>query len=160
MPISKDPEKRKRQLANLEKNIARKGDVKNPKGRPRTTIRTMIHEFEKEGMIVPSAGEISKIYVYIASQTEDELKKMMMDKSLPMMTRIIAKGVLNKKGLDVVERIMDRAYGKEQRIDITTNGKELKPEPLTIRFIANREELAKIQDEVPDVPALGAGKEV
>lgn len=159
MPISKDPTKKKRQLENLKKGMAKKGQVLNPKGRPRTTIRTMIEEFEKKGMIVPSAAEISKIYVYIASQTEEELKKTMMDKDLPMMTRIIARGVLNKKGLDVVERIMDRAYGKEQRIDITTNGKDLKPEPLTIRFVANREELEKIQQEVPDIPADGAGKE-
>ncbi len=159
MPTSKDPIKRKKQLANLQKNMARPGDVKNPKGRPRTTIRSMIDDFEKRGMIVPSAHEISKIYVYIASQTEEELKQTMMDKTLPMMTRIIARGVLNKKGLDVVERIMDRAYGKEQRIDITTNGKDLKPEPLTIRFVANREELEKIRNEVPDIPAEGAGKE-
>lgn len=149
MAISKDPEKRKRQLANLKKGMAKKGDVLNPKGRPRTTIRSMIQDFEEQGMVIPSAQEISKIYVYIASQTEEELKRIMTDKELPMMTRIIARGVLNKKGLDVVERIMDRAYGKEQRIDITTNGKDLKPEPLTIRFIADKEQLAKIESEIP-----------
>ena len=66
-----------------------------------------------------------------------------------MMTRIIAKGVLDKKGLDVLERIINRAYGKEQRIDITTNGKDLKPEPLTIHFVADREALAKIENEIP-----------
>jgi hypothetical protein len=158
MPISKDPEKRKRQIENLKKGMAKKGQVLNPKGRPRATIRSMIDKFEKQGMIVPTAQEISKIYVYIASQTEEELVKTMKDKELPMMTRIIARGVLQKKGLDVVERIMDRAYGKEQRIDITTNGKDLKPEPLTIRFVANREELEKIRNEVPDIPA-DAGKE-
>lgn len=147
--LSKDPVKKSKQLANLNKGKFKKGEVTNPKGRPRTTIRTMIDAFEKEGMIVPTAQEISKIYVYIASQTEEELKKTMMDKDLPMMTRIIARGVLNKKGLDVVERIMDRAYGKEQRIDITTNGKDLKPEPLTIRFIADREQLSKIEQEIP-----------
>lgn len=153
MGLSKDPSKRKKQLANLEKNMAKKGErSKNPKGRPRTTIRTMIAEFEDAGLIVPSATEISKIYMFIASLKEEELVETMKNKELPMMTRIIAKGVLAKKGLDVVERIMDRAYGKEQRIDITTNGKDLKPEPLTIRFVANKEELAKIQSEVPDLP--------
>lgn len=151
MAVSKDPEKRKKQLANLEKGKARKGDVLNPKGRPRTTVRTMIADFEKAGLIVPSAHEISKIYMYIASLKEDELKKTMMDKDLPMMTRIIARGVLNKKGLDVVERIMDRAYGKEQRIDITTNGKDLKPEPLTIRFVADKEALERIRQEIPSL---------
>ena len=75
-----------------------------------------------------------------------------------MMTRIIARGVLSKKGLDVIDRIVNRAYGQQQHIDITTNGKDMKPEPLTIRFVANREELAKIREEVPDIPA-DAGKE-
>lgn len=149
--LSKDPEKRKKQLANLEKGTWQKGVVTNPKGRPRTTIRTMIDEFEKQGMIVPSAQEISKIYLYIASLKEEELKQTMTNKDLPMMTRIIAKGVLNKKGLDVVERIMDRAYGKEQRIDITTNGKDLKPEPLVVKVVANRDEWERISSEVPDI---------
>lgn len=149
--LSKNTEKRKNQLANLEKKKIKKGEVRNPKGRPRTTIRTMITDFEKLGLIVPSAQEISKIYMYIASLKEEELKKVLSDKELPMMTRIIARGVLDKKGLDVIERIMDRAYGKEQRIDITTNGKDLKPEPLTIQFVANKEQLEKIMGEVPDI---------
>ena len=149
--MSKDPEKRKRQLANLQKNMARKGDVKNPKGRPRKTIRTLIADFEDAGLIIPSNDEIGKMYLYIATLNEEELKKLLGDKEQPMMTRIIAKGVLSKKGLDVIDRIVNRAYGQQQHIDITTNGKDLKPEPLTIRFVANKEDLAKIQNEIPDL---------
>ncbi len=158
MAISKDPEKRKRQLANLKKGMAKKGDVLNPKGRPRKTIRTMIEDFEQAGLIVPSNGEIGKMYLYIATLNEEELKKLLNDKEQPMMVRIIAKGVLSKKGLDVIDRIVNRAYGQQQHIDITTNGKDLKAEPLTIRFVASKEDLEKIQSEVPDIPA-GAGKE-
>lgn len=146
--LSKDPKKRAIQLSNLRP--AAKGEVHNKTGRPRTTIGSMVKEFEKAGLSMPSSNEIAKIYFYIASLKEDELKQTLANKDLPMMTRIIAKGVLDKKGLDVLEKIVDRAYGKEQRIDITTNGKDLKPEPLTIRFVANSEELAKIQQEVPD----------
>ncbi len=156
MPLSKDPKQRKKQLDNLKKGMAKKGQVLNPKGRPRTTVRSMIEEFERQGMIVPTAQEISKIYIFIASQTEEELKQTMLNKELPMMTRIIARGVLNKKGLDVVERIMDRAYGKQQRIDLTSGGEKIKSEPLTLRFIASKEELEKIQNEVPDIPANGS----
>ena len=102
---------------------------------------------------MPSPAEIGKIYMYIAARTEDELKAMMADKELPMMTRIIAKGILDKKGLDVVERIVNRAYGSEQRIDITTNGKELHVEPLKIQFVADKEALAKVQAEVTPIEA-------
>lgn len=113
----------------------------------------MIKEFEDAGLFVPSPIEISKIYMYIATLKEEELKQTLQNKDLPMMTRIIAKGVLDRKGLDVLESIINRAYGKEQRIDITTNGKEIKNEPLVIRFVANKEELSKVSDEIPDLPS-------
>lgn len=150
MAMSKDPAKRKRQLANLEKGKIQKGQVNNPKGRPRSTIRTMIKDFEDAGLVVPTNEEIGKMYLYIATLNEEELGKLLKDKTLPMMTRIIAKGVLGKKGLDVVDKIVNRAYGSQQHIDITTNGKDMKPEPLTIRFVADKEALAKIQSEIPN----------
>lgn len=150
MAMSKDPAKRKRQLANLEKGKIKKGQVNNPKGRPRSTIRTMIKDFEDAGLVVPTNEEIGKMYLYIATLNEEELGKLLKDKTLPMMTRIIAKGVLGKKGLDVVDKIVNRAYGSQQHIDITTNGKDMKPEPLTIRFVADKEALAKIQSEIPN----------
>ena len=148
--MSKDPAKRKKQLQNLEKGKIKKGQVNNPKGRPRSTIRTMIQEFQDAGLIVPTNEEIGKMYLYIATLNEEELGALMKDKSRPMMTRIIAKGVLGKKGLDVVDKIVNRAYGSQQHIDITTNGKDMKPEPLTIRFVADKEALAKIQSEIPN----------
>lgn len=155
--LSKDPVKRARQLANLEKGKIKKGQINNPYGRPRATIRTMIDQMEAGGMQVPTPAEIAKIYYYIANLREDELKETLANKELPMMTRIIAKGVLDKKGLDVLETIMNRAFGKEQRIDITTNGKDLKPEPLVVQFVATKEQLEQISSEVPDKPN-GKGK--
>ncbi len=158
MPISKDPEKRKKQLANLQKNMARKGDVKNPKGRPRKTISMYVEEFEKMGLVVPSKDEIAKMYLYIASMQQAELQALMTDPEKPMIMRSIARSVLSKKSIDMVETIVNRVYGKEQRLDITTNGKDIKNEPLTIRFVASKEDLEKMQSEVPDIPAE-TGKE-
>lgn len=68
-----------------------------------------------------------------------------------MMIRIIARGVLDKKGIDILEKIVNRAYGSQQRLDITTNGKELQREPLTIKFVADKDALAKVKQEVDDV---------
>ena len=148
--LSKDPKKRKKQVANLEKGMFTKGKSGNPKGRPRSTIRTMIKEFEDAGLVVPSNEEIGKMYLYIATLSEEELKKVLGDKNLPMMTRIIARGILSKKGLDVVDKIVDRAYGKMQHIDVTTNGKDLQPEPMKLVFVADRAALEKIQNEIPN----------
>ena len=148
--LSKDPKKAKKQLAQLEKGKFKKGKSGNPKGRPRSTIRTMIKEFENAGLVVPSNEEMGKMYLYIATLNEEELKKLLNDKELPMMTRIIARGILSKKGLDVVDKIVNRAYGSQQHIDITTNGKDLQPEPMKLIFVANKEELAKIENEIPN----------
>ena len=150
MPLSKDPKKRRNQLAQLEKGKFPKGKSGNPNGRPRTTIHTMIKEFEDAGLVVPSNEEIGKMYLYIATLSEEELKKVLGDKNLPMMTRIIARGILSKKGLDVVDKIVDRAYGKMQHIDVTTNGKDLQPEPMKLVFVADRAALEKIQNEIPN----------
>ena len=77
MPISKDPEKRKKQIANLKKGMFKKGKSGNDKGRPRSTIRTMIAEFEDAGLIIPTNEEVGKIYLYLASLNEEELKKVL-----------------------------------------------------------------------------------
>ena len=51
----------------------------------------------------------------------------------------------------MIERLIERAYGRtEQRIDITTNGKDLKPDPITIRFVGNNAEYEKIKQEIED----------
>lgn len=150
MGLSSDPIKKARQLANLELGKWKKGDIPNPQGR-RTTVSDLVKQFEAEGMSMPKPNEISKIYFYTAARTEEELKAMLANKSLPMMVRIIAKGVLDKKGLDVLEKIVDRAYGKEQRVDITTNGKDLHVEPLQIHFVADKEALARVQGEVQPI---------
>ncbi len=41
--------------------------------------------------------------------------------------------------------------GFGEKMDITSNGESIKPEPVTIRFVADREALEKIQNEVPDL---------
>lgn len=154
MGLSKDPEKRKRQLANLEKGKWKKGDVPNPlgAGARKSPLAPFLHECEDiRGMAMPTPAEVAKMYFFIAALPEERLKTLLKDKEQPMMVRIIARGVLDKKGIDILEKIVNRAYGSQQRLDITTNGKELQREPLTIKFVANKDELAKMQEEVPDI---------
>ena len=53
--LSKDPQKRKKQLDNLKKGMIPKGKTGNPKGRPRSTIRTMIKDFEDAEALLEDA---------------------------------------------------------------------------------------------------------
>ena len=151
MPLSRDESKRKKQLANLEKGKFKKGGVGNPKGRPPKpkTMSLFIEEMKEKGYEVPSSQIIAESFLYIAALPEDELKAVLADRSRPMMQRIIAKGILDKKGLDVLERVIDRAYGKIQRIDLTSKGEQIKNnEPVTIRIVNSPEEYQKIKNEI------------
>ncbi len=153
MSLSTDPEKRKRQLANLEKGKFKKGQVSNPLGRGarKSPLAAFIHDCEEvRGMAMPTPSEVASTYVYIAALPEDKLKNLVNDKVQPMMIRIIAKAILNKKGVEMLEKVVNRAYGQQQRFDITTNGKEIHQEPLIIQFVANKKELAKAKDEISD----------
>ena len=134
-------------LANLIPK--KKGECSNPNGRPRKTITSVLAEFKEKGVKIPTSREVSEIFITIANMQEEELKAMLKDKKQPMMNRIIARNILDKKGLDVIERVIERAYGRtEQRIDITTNGKDLKPDPITIRFVGNNDEYERIKQEI------------
>ncbi len=148
MPLSSKEDKRRNQLANLKS--FKKGETANPKGRPPKpkTMTMFVEEMKEKGYEVPSSQIIAESYLYIATLPEDELKAVLADKSRPMMQRIIAKGVLDKKGIDVLDRIVDRAYGKIQRIDLTSKGEQIKPEPLQIHFVANSEEYNKVMSEI------------
>ena len=150
MPLSKDANKRKKQLENLEKGKFKKGCVGNPKGRPPRpkTMTMFIDEMKEKGYEVPSSQIVAESFIYIATLPEDELKMLHADKSRPMMQRIIAKGVLDKKGLDVLERIIDRAYGKVQHIDLTSKGEQIKQDPVQVHFVSNSEEYGKILMEI------------
>lgn len=150
MALSKNESKRRKQLANLEKGKFKKGEVTNPKGRPPKpkTMTAFIAEMKEKGYEVPTSQTIAESFLYIATLPEDELKAVLADKTRPMMQRIVAKGILDKKGMDILERVVDRAYGKIQHIDLTSKGEQIKQDPLQIHFIANTEEYNKVKAEI------------
>ena len=151
MPLSRNEEKRKKQLANLQKGTFKKGQSGNPNGKPPRpkTMSLFIEEMKEKGYEVPSSQIIAESFLYIATLPEDELKAVLADKSRPMMQRIIAKGILDKKGLDVLERVIDRAYGKIQHIDLTSKGEQIKqPEPVVMHFVDNTDSYQKLKAEM------------
>ena len=150
MALSKNESKRRNQLANLEKGKFKKGEVTNPKGRPPKpkTMTAFIAEMKEKGYEVPTSQTIAESFLYIATLPEDELKAVLADKTRPMMQRIVAKGILDKKGMDILERVVDRAYGKIQRIDLTSKGEQIKQDPLQVHFVTNSEEYNKVIAEI------------
>lgn len=144
----KTEEGRKRQRRILQRGHSKKGQTTNPKGRPPKTMTMFVREMKEKGYEVPTSHTIAESFLYLATLPEEELKIILTDKTRPMMQRIIAKGVLDKKGIDVLDRIIDRAYGKMQHIDLTSQGEKLQQDPLHIHVVTNSDEYAKILAEI------------
>lgn len=135
-----------RMRANLELGKFKKGQSGNPKGKPPMTMKGFVREMQEKGYEVPSAEDISKSWLYVSTLPEDEIKEILADKTRPMQLRIVAKGVLDKKGFDIIERILNRAYGTAQKIDLTTGGEKLAHEPLKIEIIDRAEQVDKKEE--------------
>ena len=141
------PEAEERMRNNLNKATRFvKGQSGNPKGKPRITVSYFVKEIKEKGYEVPSAEDITKSWLAISALPEKEIKDILADVERPMQLRIIAKGVLDKKGIDVVERIVNRAYGTTQKIDLTTGGEKLSREPLKIEIIDRAEQVDKKEE--------------
>lgn len=145
----KTAEGRRKQQENLSKGHFPKGVSGNPSGRPPKTMTLFIREMEEAGYEIPSNETIIASFLYMCTLPEDRLKEILADKERPMMQRIVSKGVLDKKGLDVLERIIDRAYGR-RHIDITTNGKDIKQDPVIVHLVSNSEEFQSIKRQVEE----------
>ena len=140
------PEAEARMRKNLAKGCFVKGQSGNPKDKPRLTVSNFVKEIKDKGYEVPTAEDITKSWLAISALPEKEIKEILSDAERPMQLRIIAKGVLDKKGLDVVEKIVNRAYGTTQKIDLTTGGEKLSREPLKIEIIDRAEQVDKKEE--------------
>jgi len=98
----------------------KKGQSGNPNGRPKKTINAIIDQFKESGIEIPSQSDIKESYLILAAMQEDDLRKLITDKTAPMLFRICATNILSKKGFDILEKMLDRAIGKAtQKTEVT-----------------------------------------
>ena len=94
-----------------------KGETMNPHGRPRRAVREILNEWEKLGVRRVSKDDIMHAYETVINLTEKETEVISKDKDVPMLVRIVARALLEKRGFDMLEIILNRAYGKpDQKI--------------------------------------------
>lgn len=140
--LSKDPEKRAKQLSNLKKGKPmKKGETLNPNGRPPKSRMQVFFDLIAAEPITDE--EIVQTTRKIEVATADECATIEKMEGLPLTVRMLATLKLDfirlNEDPDATERQKERAYrlyrdnveriiGKpKQQMDVTSNGKELSP---------------------------------
>lgn len=113
-------------------NRIQKGDTTNG-GRPPLLLSTIVAELRTKGYERATAGTVADAFETLLNVTHEDLVKMGQDPKSPMSLRIVAKGMLNAKGWEVLQAMLDRAHGKaKQAIDHTSDGKAIAPTSIAI----------------------------
>lgn len=94
-------------------HVIQKWDTgRNKTGQPRKGISMVNHELKERWYEPATKADIQENYMAMIQLSEPELKPLMTDMTKPILVRIIAKNLLDKKGFDIIERMIDRAHGK------------------------------------------------
>lgn len=118
---------KKKSLENLKKGFKANPQNINRKGRPRRTVTTLLEEIKKAGGVELKPVDLKALYLALLDRTQEELVAYASDKTLSMVVRIVAKAMLEKRGFDIIERMLDRSVGRPTNLI-----GEDKDHPLTI----------------------------
>lgn len=93
------------------------GFQKNPQninrtGANRKTLSSVNKQLEEAGLERVKLSDIIQLYELLFNATEEELKQLSDDKNVAMTIRIVIKEMLSKNGFDVIEKVIERAFGK------------------------------------------------
>lgn len=101
------------------------GKTGNPNGRPRKLVSTLIEEAKKNGIEPLKSSQIIDCYESMMNMTIEEITEKVNDKKQPIFVRIVGKALLSPKGIEALEKILDRAHGKAiQKSQIEFNPNE------------------------------------
>lgn len=89
-----------------------KWETANPNWRPRKGISAVNHELEEKWYKPATKQEIEANYMAMLQLKQEELLELWNNKEKPMLVRILAKNMLDKKGFDIIEKMLDRWIGK------------------------------------------------
>jgi hypothetical protein len=100
----------------------------NRKGRPKRTVNMVLDELKSQGYKTLTPVDVKDVYMSLLDCTQDELTAYVNNKEVSMLVRTVARAMLDKRGFDIIEKMLDRSMGKPvQGIhqDITSNGQTL-----------------------------------
>lgn len=103
-------------------NVLEKWETANPNGQPRKGISLVNHELSEAWYKPASKQDIEVNYMSLLQLEEEKLKEFAIDKTKPMLIRILAKNMLDKKGFNIIEKMLDRWIWKSvQKVQSDVN---------------------------------------
>lgn len=93
----------------------KKGESGNPRGRPRKTVASVLKDLEELGAMPATHDQVKAVYMGLITLSENELATLIADKATPMLFRVVAKRILSKDGFEVIEKLLDRSFGKPKQ---------------------------------------------
>ena len=104
----------------------------NKKGRPKKGFAHVNKLLQEKGYEKASKQEYSDFVAYLINCTEDDLKKIYIDKSLPLYLRLMIEEMRNPKTRSLVIRdLRDFIFGKAvESVEVTQKARVLTPEEI------------------------------
>lgn len=135
-------------LANLKgKTFRDKPERINKNGRPPKLIHHITAELKEKGYEPVTESQIIDAYNALLQLPESEVRAIDDDKSKPFFLRLVARWMQSARGMEMLDRIMDRSFGKvlqRQAIDTT-----IKQEAIPVTSTEDRAKLlADIQAQL------------
>ena len=118
------------------------------KGRPKKLVSTVIEDLKAEGYEEVTADHIKQAYQLLIGLDKDKIVEIGKDNEQSMLMRIVSRAILDNKGFEIIEKMLDRAHGKAtNRNEVTGAGGEplykgLQLDKLSLDELRRLEELA------------------
>lgn len=106
--------------ADNSKNLIGKGFDKRPqninrKGRKPLLIKDLVLKLKDEGYQQLTAEELTDCYTSLLNLDETRLKEIHTDKTAPYFLRLLVQNMNSPRFLEVLDRVIDRSFGKAQQ---------------------------------------------
>ena len=89
----------------------KKGQSGNPKGRPKKTFTKFMEEIKEEGYELVSRAMFTEAIDALLGLDEKKLADIIKDMERPMTLRIVARAMLEKNGVAILEKLLNRSHG-------------------------------------------------